>query len=222
MKENLHLKMHLTFQSFAPLFLLIFAQHVRCDFFRAIRRFFEILTSDADSLGHKLTDVLSAVRSYEFLGDFALSALCVLWLIVAAAVWVSVKDFQAVNFESYGEKIRVLEDAPEAGASYFVTFVLPLVIDGTNTLRGFIVFSLLLLMLILLIVKSNLFYQNPVLTILNYRVFRFTFSNPHRDINPDGGPYIGITRGPAVDSGAIIRRKYIAGNVFLVFSDEGR
>ena len=214
--------MHLTLQSFAPLFLLILAQHVRCGFFRAVFRFFEILASDADSFDHNLKNALAAVKSYEFLGDFVVSALCVLWIVGAAAVWISFQHFQTVNFDSYGEKIQVSEDVPEGGASYFVTFVLPLMIDDVNTLRGFIVFSLLLFMIILLIIRSNLFYQNPVLTILKYQVFRFTFSNPHLDINAASKTYIGITRGPVVNADTVIKRKYIAGNAFLISRDEGR
>lgn len=219
MKENFHLKMYLTLQSFTPLFLLIFVQHVRCDFLRAIFRFFKILASEADSLGYSLMDALRAAKSYKFLGDFVISVLCVFWIIGAVAVWNGFQNFQTVNFESYGEKIEVLEDAPEGGASYFVTFVLPLMIDDVNTLKGFIVFFFLLLMLILLITRSNLFYQNPVLTILKYRAFRFTFLNPHHDINMDGKTYIGITRGTAINSGTVIKRKYVAGNVFLIFRD---
>lgn len=219
MKENFHLKMHLTLQSFAPLFLLIFAQHIRCDFLRAVSRFFVILGSDMDRFGHPLMDAFAAIKSYRFLGDFVVSVLCALWIIGAVAVWIGFRNFQTVNFESYGEKIEVSEDAPEGGASYFVTFVLPLMIDNVNTLRGFIVFSFLLLILILLICRSNLFYQNPVLTILKYQVFRFTFSNPHHDINISRKTYIGITRGTAVNSNTVIKRKYIAGNVFLIFRD---
>lgn len=222
MKENFYLKMHLTLQSFTPLFLLIFVQHIRCDFLRAVSRFFEILEPDVDSFGHNLMDALAAVKSYKFLGDFIVSVLCALWIIGAVAIWIGFRNFQTVNFESYGEKIEVSEDAPEGGASYFVTFVLPLMIENVNTLRGFIVFSLLLFILILLICRSNLFYQNPVLTILKYQVFHFTFSNPHHDINIGGKTYIGITRGVAVNSDTVIKRKYIAGNVFLIFRERGR
>lgn len=218
-KQNFRLKMYLIMQSFAPLFLLILVQHFRCDFVRAGCRFLEVLTSNADGLGERLRVVAAVVASYQFLGDFAVSILCVFWLLGAVGVWVGFKDYQTVNFESYGERIKMAEDVSEGGASYFVTFILPLLVDDVSTLSGFAVFVLLLTMLILLIAQSNLFYQNPVLAMLKYKVFRFTFLNPHSDIKIIDKTYIGITKGIAVGSGAIIKRKYIAGDVFLIFED---
>lgn len=221
MKENVHLKMCLTLQSFAPLFLLILVKRFQFDFFRAVLSFLGVLAFGAGDMSKRLQDAVTAVMSYQFLGDFAVSMLCVFWLVGATAVWVAFQDFQTVNFESYGEKIVVAETLPEGGASYFVTFVLPLMIDDVNTLRGFGVFSLLLIMLISLIVRSNLFYQNPVLAMLKYQVFQFTFLNPHSDITMGGKTYIGITKGDTMRSNAIIKRKYIAGDVFLIFGDQG-
>ena len=85
-----------------------------------------------------------------------------------------------------------LRDDRHVGASYFVTFTLPLLIDDVNTIRGFAVFVLLLSMLILLIARSDLFYQNPVLATLKYKVFRFKFVNPYNDIELKDKTYIGI------------------------------
>ena len=222
MKQNFRLKMCLVMQSFAPLFLLILVQHFRCDFPCAICRFFEILISNTDGLGERLRVAAAAVMSYQFLGDFAVSMLCVFWLVGAVGVWIGFKDYQTVNFESHGEKIKMTADASEGGAFFFVTFILPLLVDDVSTLRGFAVFTLLLTMLILLITQSNLFYQNPVLAMLKYKVFRFTFLNPYSDIKVAGKAYTGITKGTAVESGAIIKRKYIAGDVFLIFEDQRR
>lgn len=221
-KQNFQLKMYLILQSFAPLFLLILVRHFRCDFVRAVCRFLEILKSNADGLGEKLRVVAATVMSYQFLGDFAVSMLCVLWLVGAVGVWIGFKDYQTVNFESYGERIKVTEDASEGGASYFVAFILPLLVDDVSTLRGFAVFVFLLTMLILLIARSNLFYQNPVLAMLKYKVFRFTFLNPYSDITMADKTYTGITKGTAVESDAIIKRKYIAGDVFLIYDDQRR
>lgn len=222
MKQNFRLKMCLIMQSFAPLFLLILVQHFRCDFVCAVYRFFEILIFNADSLGERMRIAATAVMSYQFLGDFAVSMLCVFWLVGAVGVWIGFKDYQTVNFESYGERIKMTEDASDGGASYFVTFILPLLVDDVSTLRGFAVFVLLLTMLILLIAQSNLFYQNPVLAMLKYKVVWFTFLNPYSDIKAVDKTYIGITKGTAVESGAIIKRKYIAGDVFLIFEDQRR
>ena len=99
------------------------------------------------------------------------------------------------------------------------SFVLPLLFDDVGTLNGFIVFGLLLIMMVILLVKSNLFYQNPVLTILGYRVFEFQFVNPYFDIEKENKTYIGITKGKMITEKATIRRKPIADDVFIIFNE---
>ena len=209
MIENKQLKLSLILQSFAPLFLLILVQHFRCGFFRAICRFWNLAPVDINAAFYQ-------VISYNYLGDFVVSVICVVWVGGAFAVWFGFKGFESVNFGSHGEKINIDEDIQDVGASYFVTFILPLMADDVSTIRGFAVFVLLLSILLLLITRSNLFYQNPVLAVLNYKVFRFTFLNPYCDIQWTNKSYIGLTKGAIIKTDSIIKRKYIADNVFLI------
>ena len=219
MKENFQLKMYLILQSFSPLFLLILIQHFRFDFFQVVSKFFRMLFFDWSNIG----EVLLYVISYGFLGDLMVSIICFVWLGGAFVIWVGFRGFQADNFDSHGEKINIEENALDVGASYFVTFTLPLLIDDVNTIRGFAVFVLLLLMLILLIARSDLFYQNPVLATLKYKVFRFKFVNPYDDIELKDKTYIGIykdiSKNALKDVNSIIKRKFIANDVFLISKD---
>lgn len=219
MKENVQLKMYLILQSFSPLFLLILVQHFRFDFFRAVRKSFQMAFFDRAGIG----EVLSHIISYGSLGDLVVSIVCLAWLGGAFVIWVGFSGFQTDNFDSHGERIDIERNALDAGASYFVSFILPLLVNDVNTVRGFAVFALLLSMLILLIARSDLFYQNPVLAVLRYKVVQFKFINPYEDIRLKDKTYVGIFRdvpkGTLKDAAPKIKRKFIADDVFLISKD---
>ena len=98
-----------------------------------------------------------------------------------------------------------------------MTYVLPMAMDEIGTLRGLAVFALLMIMLYALMWKTNLYYQNPILTILGYEVVSFQFEDTQlRDFR--NKECIGITR-CAIEDGATIKRQYIADNVFLIYRE---
>lgn len=114
----------------------------------------------------------------------------------------------------------MIEDSPnDSGATFLVTYVLPLLTDDVSSIRGLIVFLVLLLMVIALLINSNTFYQNPVLSAMKYRTFTFKFVNPASDINHSNRVYIGITHGVPIVEDAVIKRKYISDGVFLIYND---
>lgn len=123
------------------------------------------------------------------------------------------------NFRSAGEQVIIDEDKRDSGASFVVTFILPLLIEDINTVRGMLVFGALLWLIIKLLTKSNLFYQNPVLILLGYECFAFKFVNPARDIENPDVVYIGITKGRKISTEPAIKRKYIADDVFLIYNE---
>lgn len=86
-----------------------------------------------------------------------------------------------------------------------------------NTGKGILVFGILMVMLFALMWKTNLYYQNPVLTILGYEVFSFQFESTQLSEYRNKGR-IGITRG-TVRTGHSIKRQKISDNVFLVYED---
>lgn len=74
-------------------------------------------------------------------------------------------------------------------------------------------------MVIALLINSNTFYQNPVLSAMKYRTFTFKFVNPASDINHSNRIYVGITHGVPIVEDAVIKRKYISDGVFLIYND---
>ncbi len=98
-----------------------------------------------------------------------------------------------------------------------MTYVLPMAMDDLDTWKGLIVFGILMVMLFALMWKTNLYYQNPVLTVLGYEVFSFKFETTQLT-EYSGKECIGITRG-TVSVGHSIKRQKISDNVFLIYED---
>lgn len=96
-------------------------------------------------------------------------------------------------------------------------YVLPMAMDDLDTWKGLIVFGILMVMLFALMWKTNLYYQNPVLTVLGYEVFSFKFETTQL-MEYSGKECIGITRG-TVSVGHSIKRQKISDDVFLIYED---
>ena len=149
------------------------------------------------------------------LGDVVISFFSILWMVITVIVVIGVNDIQKSSFDSHGETIIIESEKKDSGVTFLVTFVLPLLVDDVATLRGFLFFSTLLVMVILLFIKSDLFYQNPVLAALRYRVYEFKFCAPDVDVE-ENKIYIGMTRDKLPSEQVAIKRKYIADNVFII------
>lgn len=209
MQEDKRLKLFLVLQSFCPLFILIFIQHVgHCN---QIMQFFV-------GLYHGEWGVFEKAIHSIALGDVIITLLCVAWFLVTIIVAVGFHNLQDSGFSSYGETITISTEKKDSGATFLVTFVLPLLVNDVSTFRGFVFFVVLLGMVILLLMRSDLFYQNPVLVALKYKTFEFQFEMPYKDVQKKKS-YIGLSKGEIPLENTIIKRKYIADNVFLVYND---
>ena len=116
-----------------------------------------------------------------------------------------------------GESLINIEKIQDSGVTFFMTYVLPMAMDDLDTLRGFIVFAILMAMLFALMWKTNLYYQNPVLTILGYEIFSFKFETTQLE-GYEEKECIGITRGK-VEERNNIKRQIISDNVFFIYED---
>lgn len=209
MQEDKKLKRFLVLQSFCPLFLLIFIQHVGNG--KLVIRFIT-------SILHGNWSVVKIAITHPALGDVIISAICIVWLLITAFVAVGFRNLQSTNFASHGETIIIGQEKKDSGVTFLVTFILPLLVDDVSTLRGFIFFVVLLWMVIFLLIRSDLFYQNPVLVALRYRTYEFQFVSPYTDVK-ENKTYIGLTRGGLPVDNVVIKRKYIADDVFLIYND---
>lgn len=212
-KENLNVKRGLILQSFAPLFLILAIKHIKIGTYAPLLKIFvESILKDGFYAFFK------AFNNENF-GGFAISMLCIIWLVATVVVAFGFRGMQRSGFKSAGETILIEETTNDSGATFLVTYVLPLLTDDVSTIRGLIVFLTLLFMVIMLLINSNYFYQNPVLAAMKYRTFTFKFVNPASDINHSERIYVGITRGVPIEENAVIKRKYISGGVFLIYND---
>lgn len=212
-RENLNLKRSLVLQSFAPLFLLLTIKHLDIVlYWNLVIKFLYA----CKTIGINAIDIAMQHPSF---GGFVVSMVGIIWLIVTIAIAMGFNGMQKSGFRSAGEQI-VIDDSPnDGGATFLVTYVLPLLTDDVETIRGLIVFLTMLTMVILLLTRSNTFYQNPVLSAMKYKTFAFKFLNPANDIIYPERTYIGITHGVGVVEDAVIKRKYISDGVFVVYND---
>ena len=209
MQENKKLKRYLVLQSFAPLFGLILIKHI--GHFDLIKKFFIRLPEQG-------LDTFSTAFQSAALGDVIISMVSIVWIVAAVIVGIAFRGFEKIKFEHHGEAIQIGSEREDTGVTFLVTFLLPLFVDDVSTLRGFIFFSVMLGMVIFLLMRSNLFYQNPVLVALGYKTFEFQFLTPYKDVK-ENKTYIGISYGFIPVEEAAIKRKYIADGVFIIYND---
>lgn len=137
--------------------------------------------------------------------------ICVIWLLLAAAYYVSFVAFKWSGNET-GYEIVDVSEKEGAGLDFFLTLIVPLIIDDVDTIQGFVSFILIIAIICCLLYQTNLFYANPVLAILGYRVYEFTFK---RNAQFGEERCIGICRGK-ITRGQTIEYKEIADKVLYI------
>lgn len=156
------------------------------------------------------TEGIDAVRraiNHPLFWDLIIVFVSVIWLLITVLVVFGFRGIQSSGFESMGENIVVHEDKKDVGISFLVSFVLPLLIDEVASLRDFIFFFTMLVLVLSLLIRSNLFYQNPILTLLGYKVCVFKVLDPALDLQPYANrEFIGITYGRPITDQVPIER----------------
>ena len=204
MKENKYLKWLLIVQSFLPLFVLVV---IRC--YSKIR--FKMIMDFTSELFHGNFNVIGvALKSTEIYGT-GLMCVCAILFIFGVCINFFFKKNQSFDFREEAKKIIIDEDVTENSVAFFATYITPLVLDDIDELRGFFVFITIIILLILLMRNTNLYYQNPFLTILGYKSFYYHF------YGENGMGEIGITKGE-FDESKLIKRKRISDNVYLIYN----
>ena len=209
-ESNPSMKRILIMQSFAPLFLILFVKYFDVELLHLTVLFIKKFSAMPEKTWMK------AVRHPLFI-TMLLEMFCLLWILYS---FYGIRRFsmsQRYNFTSAGEALTGITKISDSGVTFFMTYVLPMALDDLNTFRGTVVFGILMAMLFLLMWKTNLYYQNPVLTVLGYEVFTFEFETTLMD-EYRGKECIGITRG-TVEKNHSIKRKLITDNVFLIYED---
>ena len=210
MIDNSAMKRALIMQSFAPLFLILCIKYVDFKLIHLCNRFFEMI------LRNPILAVTKTISHSSF-ATLLLEVFCLLWIAYSIYSVQSFEKSQQANFISEGESLIDIEKISDSGVTFFMTYVLPMAMDDLDTWKGLIVFGILMTILFSLMWKTNLYYQNPVLTVLGYEVFSFKFETTQL-AEYSGKECIGITRG-TVSVAHSIKRQKISDNVFLVYED---
>lgn len=204
MKENKYLKWLLIVQSFLPLFFLVI---IRC--YNKIRG--KMILDFILELFHGNHGVIGSALKHPEIYATSLLCFCAIMFVFGLLVYFFFKKSQSFGFREEGKKIIIDADVTENSVTFFVTYITPLVLDDIDEGRGFFSFITIAALLILLMRNTNLYYQNPFLTIFGYRSFYFHFEGE------DGMGNIAITRGD-FDTSKLIKRKRISDNVYLVYN----
>ncbi len=101
-------------------------------------------------------------------------SICAVWVILGGIFYVSFGVFKW-HSEHGGYDIEAVEENEEASLNFFLTLIIPLLLDRINTLQGAVTFLLILAIICMLLYRTKLFYANPILALLGYRVYSFSF-----------------------------------------------
>lgn len=102
--------------------------------------------------------------------------LCALWVLAAAYYFVSFQAFKWVDRKS-GYEIVAIEEKEDASLNFFLTLIIPLLMDDVATIQGALTFLLIVAAIFALLYRTKLFYANPILAMLGYRIYEFRFKS---------------------------------------------
>lgn len=104
--------------------------------------------------------------------------LCATWILAAVISFISFTAFRWTD-KKQGYQLSSFVEKEDASLNFFMTMIIPLLIDDVGTIQGAVTFLIIVVMMCALLSKTHLYYANPVLAILGYRVYEVTFkSNP--------------------------------------------
>ena len=102
--------------------------------------------------------------------------ICLLWCLISVFLLCYFKFFGSFG-ENGGFTINTVHEDKEAGINFFLTFILPLLIGDLNEWQNAVGFVLIFIIIFILLMKTDLFYANPILTICGYHVYKVIFNN---------------------------------------------
>ena len=120
----------------------------------------------------KFTPVSELAENQSYWGEFVRLNNVLIVVFLLCATWILAAIISFISFTAFVEK-------EDASLNFFMTMIIPLLIDDVGTIQGAVTFLIIVVMMCALLSKTHLYYANPVLAILGYRVYEITFkSNP--------------------------------------------
>lgn len=208
MKENLKLKRQLIVQSFLPLYVIFLIKYFDKDALILVVRFIQAIKR----IGLPAT-IWKALWHQCFLTYFV-EAICIYLIIYSLMGLLHFSDVQNTKYRSQADSVKDCAEISDSGLTFFMSFVLPMILDDINKPQGFLIFIIVMALLFILMWKTNLYYQNPVLTILGYRVYSFKFENTQL-IDFRDKDCIGIAKNFRLKNRMTIKEAYITDFVMI-------
>ncbi len=208
-KANKKLKWKLIIQSFLPLSILVAIKNIKIEIWGSLGNFFRRLFEGDIAV---LVEVYKHPHTWTFL-------LVLISIFVTVSGCIAIWQFREVQFSGFtdaGEKVRIEEEITDSGITFFMTFILPLMMDDIDSMKDFIVYAGIILMVVVLMAKTNLYYQNPVLTLLGYKLYKIKFENSSLS-ECENKHFVAVCRAK-LDEKKIVKWKYISDNICLMYN----
>lgn len=187
--EKNNLKSKLIVLSLSPLFLLILIKN------------------------HKFAEYNGLVNFLEVNNWLVLIMIfCIVW-IIASLFFLYEFKMQETHGYNEGYEIRNVIPIKDAGLNYLLTFIIPMIFDELNCWQNVIPFFLIIIILVELLSKTNLYYANPILTVLGYQIIEFDFVEPPKDDYKV--KMIGICP-KEINKEKVVKYKFISDNVLCI------
>lgn len=138
-------------------------------------------------------------------------AVCVIWIILAGWYYVIFMAFKFTDKKS-GYTIKIIDEDEEASLNFFMTLIIPLLIDEVHSIQGALTLLIIIILMCILLFKTSLFYANPVLAIFGYSMYIFKLEN---NIECPKDEYIGLSRSK-INNKCAIEYKKITDKVFYI------
>lgn len=153
-----NMKQKLMFQSMLPLFIIELILNFK----------FISETGVLDFVGANLCTLIS---------EFILLILTIFLL----AFYAEFRFYRTVAGDLPQKAFEVKEEK-EAGLTFFLTYILSISFNELSDPRELLAFIVVMTFLFLLMSKTNLYYANPILTILGYRIYHIKSESTGDDL----------------------------------------
>ncbi|SET77469.1 hypothetical protein SAMN04487771_10429 [[Clostridium] aminophilum] len=193
---NIKLKHSLMLQSLSPLAFLTIVRNFKFDLP-------EKHTANQTYIGEFIN--LNTVLIVVFI-------LCFAWIIAAGFSFVSFIAFKWTD-RRMGYQLASYEEKEDASLNFFLTMIIPLLIDDVETMQGALTFFIIVIMMCSLLSRTHLYYANPVLAMLGYNVYEIHFLHNQEFENKK---CLCVVRGHLGDSIGSVEYKKIDGNVLYL------
>lgn len=191
------MKFKLMIQSLSPLALL------------TIIRNFKFVNINADGSELGIIEFASANKIM-----LMVIFLCSVWILLSIWYYQEFKAFKWTDKKS-GYQLKMVEENEEASLNFFLTIIIPLLIDDIGSIQGAITFFLIVMILMGLLYKTKLFYANPVLSMFGYHFYEFEFLKNEKE----PGKFVGISQ-TELKEGIMVEYKKINEKVMYIRSIE--